>query len=64
MKGLLYQNLLNWKNKENRKPLILNGARQVERTWLILTVITFGIFSFWIPIKLKKWKTKHTSFIA
>ena len=63
MKGLLYQNLLDWKNKENRKPLILNGARQVGKTWLILTVITFGIFSFWIPIKLTKWKTKHTSFI-
>jgi uncharacterized membrane protein YjgN (DUF898 family) len=31
--------------------------------WLILTVITFGIFTFWIPIKLTKWKTKHTSFI-
>ncbi len=24
-----------WKNKENRKPLILNGARQVGKTWLL-----------------------------
>ena len=35
MKRLLYQNLLNWKNKENRKPRILNGARQVGKTWLV-----------------------------
>ena len=35
MKRLLYQNLLDWKNKENRKPLILNGARQVGKTWLV-----------------------------
>ena len=35
MKRLLYQNFLDWKNKENRKPLILNGARQVGKTWLV-----------------------------
>ena len=35
MKRLLYQNLLDWKNKKNRKPLILNGARQVGKTWLV-----------------------------
>jgi hypothetical protein len=48
MKGLLYQNLLNWKNKENRKPLILNGARQVERTWLVkeLLLLVYSVFGF------------------
>lgn len=35
MKRLLYQNLFDWKNKENRKPLILNGARQVGKSWLV-----------------------------
>ena len=29
------QQLINWKNKENRKPLILKGARQVGKTWLM-----------------------------
>src|SRR5690606_16709033 len=35
MKRLLYQNLLAWKNRKNHKPLIIRGARQVGKTWLI-----------------------------
>ena len=35
MKRFLYSELLNWKNKKNRKPLILEGARQVGKTWLL-----------------------------
>ena len=31
----LYQDLLNWKNSATRKPLILQGARQVGKTWLM-----------------------------
>lgn len=31
----LYKNLLHWKEKENRKPLVLRGARQVGKTTLI-----------------------------
>lgn len=31
----LMNNLVEWKNKRNRKPLILNGARQVGKTWLL-----------------------------
>ena len=27
--------LIAWKNKINRKPLIFNGARQVGKSWLI-----------------------------
>ncbi len=30
--------------------------------WWILTIITFGIYGFWLNIKLKKWITKHTVF--
>jgi uncharacterized protein len=29
------QDLLQWKNKSNRKPLILRGARQVGKTTLV-----------------------------
>jgi len=29
------ERLHNWKNKENRKPLIIRGARQVGKTWLM-----------------------------
>lgn len=31
--------------------------------WLFLCVITLGIYTFWLNISLKKWKTKHTYFI-
>ena len=29
------ENLFKWKNKKNRKPLIIEGARQVGKTWLM-----------------------------
>ena len=35
MKRLAYTKLIAWKNKEIRKPLVIRGARQVGKTWLI-----------------------------
>ena len=35
MKRTLYKNLLNWKNSNKRKPLLLQGARQVGKTYLV-----------------------------
>lgn len=35
MKRYAMEQLLLWKNKENRKPLVLKGARQVGKTWLM-----------------------------
>ena len=35
MKRFALQDLIIWKNKINRKPLIVNGARQVGKTWLL-----------------------------
>lgn len=35
MKRAIYTSLVNWKNAPNRKPLILQGARQVGKTWLM-----------------------------
>ena len=35
MKRDLYKSLVNWKNSSHRKPLILQGARQVGKTWLM-----------------------------
>jgi predicted AAA+ superfamily ATPase len=32
-----YQDLLQWKARPNRKPLIIQGARQVGKTWLMKT---------------------------
>ena len=35
MERIVYKQLLKWKNSNNRKPLIINGARQVGKTWLL-----------------------------
>ncbi len=35
MKRKVYRELLKWKNSESRKPLILKGARQVGKTWIM-----------------------------
>jgi len=35
MKRELYNTLIEWKNSPRRKPLILEGARQVGKTWLL-----------------------------
>ena len=35
MNRLLYADLIAWKNFPDRKPLILEGARQVGKTWLL-----------------------------
>ena len=35
MERLALNNLIEWKNSSNRKPLVLKGARQVGKTWLM-----------------------------
>lgn len=35
MERLVFQKLIEWKENPKRKPLILNGARQVGKTWLL-----------------------------
>ncbi|MBQ0015613.1 MAG: ATP-binding protein [Bacteroidales bacterium] len=35
MKRRIYSKLLNWKKSQNRKPLILEGARQIGKTWIM-----------------------------
>lgn len=29
----------------------------------IITACTLGIYGLWVPIKMKKWVTKHTFFV-
>lgn len=31
--------------------------------WFLLTLITLGIYSFWLSIKMKKWVTSHTHLV-
>lgn len=35
MERFVYQQLIDWKGLQGRKPLVLNGARQVGKTWLL-----------------------------
>ena len=35
MKRLIYEKLIEWKNNPNKKPLILEGARQVGKTYIV-----------------------------
>lgn len=35
MERAVLQQLISWKNSDDRKPLILNGARQVGKTWVL-----------------------------
>ena len=31
--------------------------------WLFFCIITLGIYSLWVPIKMKQWVTKHTHMV-
>jgi len=46
MKRYIITDLIEWSKKERRKPLLLRGARQVGKTWLVeeLARIQFGSF--------------------
>ena len=35
MERAILQKLLDWKNSPYRKPLILKGVRQVDKTWIL-----------------------------
>lgn len=35
MKRFIEEKLLEWKNRKNRKPLLINGIRQVGKTWSV-----------------------------
>ena len=35
MKREIYKELVNWKNRDNKKPLIIKGARQIGKTYII-----------------------------
>ena len=31
--------------------------------WFLLTIITIGIYSFWLSLKMKAWVVKHTHLV-
>lgn len=42
MKRLVYNELIKWKNAEERKPLIVDGASQVGKTWNLKESMDYG----------------------
>ncbi len=55
MKRDLYQHLLSWKHDPNRRPLLIQGARQVGKSWLIREFSKE--FDFFIELNLEKMQT-------
>ena len=69
--GLLYSFTvclkLRWINRHtviNRKKVVFTGKALnlwgKYLLWAFLSLITFGVFALWIPIKMLKWQTKNT----
>jgi uncharacterized protein len=54
--------LLTWKDKSNRKPLIVNGARQVGKSWLIRDFGNTYFSGQVILVNFEKNKDLHTIF--
>jgi len=61
MKRLIENRILEWKNFRRRKPLILRGARQVGKTWLVENFLAKKFDNF-IKIDLEKRRDLHTYF--
>ena len=61
MKRLLENQIIGWKDLSRRKPLILRGARQVGKTWLVENVLAKEFDSF-VKIDLEKRGDLHVHF--
>ncbi|MFA7054435.1 MAG: AAA family ATPase [Kiritimatiellia bacterium] len=61
MKRLIEQELVQWKESSRRKPLVLRGARQVGKTWLVEQVLAKD-FEALVKIDLEKRRDLHTVF--
>ncbi|MHC4525328.1 MAG: ATP-binding protein [Planctomycetota bacterium] len=61
MKRLAEKQVLEWKDSSRRKPLIIRGARQVGKTWLVENFLAkqFGRF---VKIDFEKRRDVHTHF--
>ena len=61
MKRLAEQNILAWRNSARRKPLIIRGARQVGKTWLVENVLAKE-FEHVVTIDLEAQRDLHRYF--
>ncbi len=61
MKRLAEKQVTGWKASSRRKPLIIRGARQVGKTWLVENIIARQFESF-VKIDLEKRRDLHVIF--
>lgn len=61
MKRRAEQDLLKWKESSRRKPLILRGARQVGKTWLVEQFLAKQ-FDRFVKVDLEKFRDLHSIF--
>jgi len=61
MKRLAEKQVLEWKDSPRRKPLIIRGARQVGKTWLVENFLAKQFDSF-VKIDLEKRRDVHAHF--
>lgn len=61
MQRQVQAHILTWKDSPRRKPLIIRGARQVGKTWLVENVLAKEFKSF-IKIDLERRRDLHTCF--
>lgn len=61
MKRLAEKQVLEWKDSSRRKPLIIRGARQVGKTWLVENFLAKQ-FDHFVKIDFEKRRDVHTHF--
>lgn len=61
MRRIVEQQILDWKESSRRKPLIVRGARQVGKTWLVENFLAKG-FDNLAKIDLEERKDMHVHF--
>ena len=61
MKRWVEEQVISWKDSPRRKPLIIRGARQVGKTWLVENVLA-GKFENFVKIDLEKRRDLHVHF--
>lgn len=61
MKRMVEEQVVLWKDSPRRKPMIIRGARQVGKTWLVENVLA-GQFDTFVKIDLEKRRDLHVHF--
>ena len=61
MKRWVEKQVISWKDSPRRKPLMIRGARQVGKTWLVENVLA-GQFESFVKIDLEKRRDLHVHF--